>query len=519
MRIRSGLISALIVLAFPYAPGGEAFCKDSLGGGEPGTDALKAYDSIRPMDAYEYCRRISSNEFAGRLTGDAGYTAAAKWTASKFEEWGLRPFDAKEGFLQAFPAPYTIVDKAEMTLLLPAERGASGSETAKGGTGGSASAGAREPGPFRELALEAPDDFMPLLFAASGDKTGEIVFAGWGISAPELGYDDYEGIDPEGRFVLCFRGTPDRADTAFEYYDEHRTRMLIAKEKGALGLIYIYDKPNAHPNGDWIEGFMPAMIGEPAADSLFAERGLTCAAIKKRLVESKRPDSFPLGSRMHYRVSSRHFPDGVGYNVVGIVEGSDPALKNECVVIGAHLDHCGTHLGLTFAGANDNASGSAVVMEIAEAFSRLKDRPKRSVVFALFGGEEEGLLGSNYLAEHFPARFTGIAGMFNFDMVGEGDGASCGYTPRPAALLETLRAADSRAKTLKGTWEIKHVGVRSSDFAPFYLKGAPCVACFSNGPHVAYHETGDTIYRINPDILAEIARLGFLASYEWANRP
>ena len=134
-------------------------------------------------------------------------------------------------------------------------------------------------------------------------------------------------------------------------------------------------------------------------------------------------------------------------------------------------------------------------------------------MFALFGGEEQGLIGANYFAEHFPARFTRIAGMFNFDMVGEGDGASCGYTREPPELLGALEDADLHVKTLRRKWEIKHVGVRSSDFAPFYLKGAPCVACFSNGPHLAYHETGDTIYRINPDILADIARLGFLASY------
>jgi hypothetical protein len=480
MRVSGFLIFALIVLVGPCALGGE----------ELGKDALKAYDSIRPMDAYDYCKRISSDEFAGRLTGDRGYTAAAKWAASKFKGWGLKPIDGETGFLQPFPSPYTIVDEAEMTLLLP--RG--------------------------ELTLKAPDDFMPLLFAASGDTTAGVVFAGWGISAPALGYDDYAGVDPAGKFVLCFRGTPDNENEAFEEYDQHRTRMRTAKEKGALGIIYIYDKPNAHPNGDWIEGFMPAMIGEPIADSLFAEQGLTCAVIKKGLGENKKPASFPLGSRVRYRAASRHFPDGVGYNVAGLIEGSDPKLKSECVVIGGHYDHCGSHMGMIFPGANDNASGSAVVMEIAEAYAALKTKPKRSVVFVLFGGEETGLVGAARFAEYLPARFTRIAGMFNFDMVGEGDGASCGYTAEPPELLAALEDANARVGTLRRKWEIKHVGVRSSDFAPFFLKGAPCVACFSNGPHLAYHETGDTIYRINPDILADIARLGFLASYRWANR-
>jgi hypothetical protein len=499
MKLFGLLFSALIVLALPSALGGEELDKDEF----------KACGSIRPMDAYGYCRKLASDEYAGRLTGDKGYTDAAKWAASKFKEWGLAPLDAKEGYLQPFPSPYTIVDEAEMSLFLRA----AAAHDAEGAAGG-----VSEPGFVREMMLKAPEDFMPLLFAASGDTMASIVFAGWGISAPALGYDDYAGIDPAGTFVLCFRGTPDNENEAFEEYDQHRTRMRTAKDKGALGIIYIYDKPNAHPNGDWIEGFMPAMIGERVADSLFAEKGLTCAAIKKGLGETKKPGSFPLGSIVRYRVVSRHFPNGIGYNIAGIIEGSDPKLKNECVVIGAHFDHCGSHMGMIFPGANDNASGSAVAMEIARAFASLETKPKRSIVFALLGGEEQGLIGANYLAEHFPARFTKIAGMFNFDMVGEGDGASCGYTSEPPELLAALEEANARVGTLRRKWEIKHVGVRSSDFAPFFLKGAPCVACFSNGPHLAYHETGDTIYRINPDVLADIARLGFLASCRWANR-
>jgi Zn-dependent M28 family amino/carboxypeptidase len=263
---------------------------------------------------------------------------------------------------------------------------------------------------------------------------------------------------------------------------------------------------------------MPAMISEPVADSLFTIEGLTLSEIKADLKASKQPRSYSLHSRVHYRVASRHFPDGVGYNIAGFVEGSDPKLRGECVVIGGHYDHCGSHMGMIFPGANDDASGSAVVMELAEAYSKLKERPKRSIVFALFGGEEMGLAGSTHFAEHLPAGFTKVTGMFNFDMVGEGDGASCSYTSDPPELRAVLEDAGRRVGNLRRSREIKHVGVRSSDFAPFFLRGAPCVACFSNGPHLAYHETGDTIYRINPDILADIARIGFLASYEWANR-
>ena len=489
MKRLFSVLFALLILAGPVA----------LRSADVGKEALAASRSILPMDAYDICKKISSREFAGRLTGDEGYTGAARWAASRFKEWGLGPAGAEKEYLQAFQSPYTIVDSAEMTLLLHAEGAAAGAA-------------------FRELKLKAGDDFMPLLFAASGDTTAGLVFAGWGISAPGLGYDDYEGLDPARKFVLCFRGTPDRDNSAFEEYDQHRTRMNTAKAKGAIGLIYIYDRCNAHPNGDWIDAFMPAMIGERSADSIFAQMHLTCARIREDLARSKRPASFALGSRVHYRVRSRHFSEGVGYNVAGYIEGSDPKLKNECIVIGAHLDHCGSHMGMIFTGADDNASGSSVVMAIAHAYSACAAKPKRSIVFALFGGEEEGLVGSIYYAAHMPGWFTRVDGMFNFDMVGEGEGAGCGYTPEPPELLAALKDADSYVKTLRDTWEIKHVGVRSSDFAPFFQKGAPCVACSSNGPHVAYHETGDTIYRINPDILADIARLGFLASYEWANR-
>ena len=489
MRTFGSMFCALLILAYPHA----------LQSGDIGKDAIRACDSINPQAPYEYCKKISSPEFAGRLTGDKGYTDAAKWAASKFAEWDLEPIGMEGAYLQAFPSPYTLVDEAEMTLLLHTAGGAQAS-------------------PFRELKLRAPDDFLPLLFAASGDTTTGLVFAGWGISAPALAYDDYAGIDASGKFALCFRGTPDDGNAAFEAYDQHRVRMKTAEEKGAIGVIYIYDKPDGHPNGDWIEGFSSAMIGEPAADSLLADEGLTCAVIRDSLRKSKQPASFSLSSRVRYRVRSRHFPSGTGYNVAAYVEGSDRKLRDECIVIGAHFDHCGSHMGMIFPGADDNASGSAVVLEIARAYSMLKVKPKRSVIFALFGGEEEGLVGSTYFAGHLPARFVRIAGMFNFDMVGEGDGASCGYTPGPPELLRALEEADRGVKTLRRKWEIEHVGVRSSDFAPFVLRGAPCVACFSNGPHLAYHEAGDTIYRINPDILADNARLGFLASYQWANR-
>ncbi|MBN2200190.1 MAG: M20/M25/M40 family metallo-hydrolase [Candidatus Aminicenantes bacterium] len=458
----------------------------------------RAPDVVQSSEIYDTCKTLASAEFAGRLTGHQGYAAAAQWAAGRFKAWKMKPAFGRDNYLQGFPAPYTLVDEADMTLLFPGKAD-DGAET------------------IEEVKLEAGRDFLPLLFTDSGRNEAEVVFAGWGISAPELGYDDYAGLEVKDRFVLCFRGTPDPADLRFEDHDQHRVRMKTARDKGALGVVYIYPEVSANPNGDRLPNFTPAEISEKTADLLFKEKDLTADQVKKSLFAYKRPLSMTLSARMRYGVVARHFPAGVGYNVVGWIEGRDPSLRNECVIFGAHLDHCGRHMGLLFPGADDNASGSATVMEIARAFARSGRKPRRSVVFVLFGGEEMGLLGSKHFADNLPSRFKTVAAMFNFDMTGAGDGAFCGVSAEPAAVKEAIEAANRQVNIVRGVRIIRRVGVRSSDFAPFFLKGIPVASFASNGPHLAYHQPGDTIYRINPDIMADIARVAFRAGLRLAD--
>ena len=460
----------------------------------------KAFRSIDFSEGYAITRTLSAPEFAGRLTGHEGYAAAAKWAAGKFREWGLKPIDPKAGYLQAYPSPYTVIDTATMTLFL-AGKPVEGREAV-----------------FQEKKLEPETDFLPLLYSDSGDRTAELVFAGWGISAPELNYDDYAGIDVKGKFVLCFRGTPEEPGKDFQPYDEHRTRMKTARDKGALGIVYIYPEAISNPNGDWLPGFTPAMITEKTADLVFKEIEGSSAELKKALLTYKRPISFPLRSRARLAVSSRAFPNGIGYNIVGYVEGSDAKLRKECLVVGGHFDHNGTHMGLMFPGADDNASGSAAVMQIARAFAGLGKKPKRSVVFALFGGEEMGLQGSTWFVNHVPGPFVRVDGMFNFDMVGEGDGIGFAVSAEPPDMLNVLEEAGRHVKIIRSKDTIRGVGVRGSDFAPFFRKGIACASFYSTGPHLAYHQTGDSIYRINPDIIADTARLAFLGGVFWADR-
>jgi hypothetical protein len=438
--------------------------------------------------AYEYCRTLAGERFEGRLSGSPGYAAAARWAAAKFEDWRLEA--PKGGFLQPYSSPYTQVDKAEMSFFVAG----------------------------KESKLQPGKDFLPLLFSASGRVSGTVVFAGWGISAPELGYDDYAGVDVRGKFVLCFRGTPSADDDRFQLYDEHRVRMRTARDKGALGLIYIYPDVQANPNGDFLENFLPAVISEAAADLLFEPRKVQARELKKDLQTYGVPITFTSDARIDFMVESRHFAEGIGYNVVAYIQGSDPRLRDEYVILGAHLDHCGRHLDILFPGADDNASGSAVVMEIAHAFSAARIRPRRSILFVLFGGEEMGLLGSNHFAKNLPAPIQKISAMFNFDMEGEGDRAFVQFSQEPAALKADIERADASVQIIGGSSFFKGVGVRSSDFAPFYLQGIPCAAFYSNGPHLHYHANGDSIFRINPDIMGAIGRLGFLSTWFWAER-
>jgi Peptidase family M28 len=456
--------------------------------------------AISPAEAYDIVKTLASPEYAGRLTGHPGYTAAAEWAARKLEAWGLKPLSGKDRYLQPYPSPYTVIDKAEMSILLP--EGQPEAEKAPA---------------FKEMKLQPEKDFLPLLYSASADRTAEAVFAGWGISAPDLGYDDYAGIDVRGKFVLCFRGTPD-GDRKWQVHDEHRTRMRTARDKGALGIVYIYPEVQSNPNGDYLEDFTPAEISEKVMDAVLEKTGSTAADLKKALTTWKRPLSFPLAAKIRLAVASRHFPQAVGYNVVGYVEGSDPKLRRECVVIGGHFDHTGAHMGLLFPGADDNASGSATAMQAGKAFAALGRKPKRSVVIALFGGEELGLQGSTWFADHVPGPFDKVAGMINFDMTGEGDGLWGAVGADPDAFRKAIEEADMSVKVLRGLGVISGVGVRGSDFAPFFLKGIPAATFGSNGPHLAYHQTGDTIYRINPDIMAEAAKLAVLAAFGWADR-
>ncbi len=439
------------------------------------------------LDVFRYCLEMCNPAFEGRLTGSPGYAKAARWAADEMKKMGLRPLFGADGYLQPYASPCTRVDDASLDIF-PESGGAP-----------------RRLEPFR--------DFLPLLFSGSGQAEGGAVFAGWGISAPEIGYDDFAGFDVRGKFVLCFRGTPDPADTRFETHDQHRNRIRNIREKGALGLVYIYETPQANPNGEVVEGFPSVEISEAAANSLLAAQGIDTAYLRAALKENRRPMSFPLPFRIKLSVKAEHFPRATGYNVGGYLPGTDPEKAGGLILVGGHFDGCGSFAGKAFPGADDNASGSASVLEAARRLLAAGVKTKRGIAFVLFGGEEKGLEGSRFYAEHTPAPFS-TAAMINMDMTGEGAGAWCAYAPDSARLRASIdRTVAATGVPTAGYRVLKHVGVRGSDFAPFFEKGIPVVNYASDGPHLHYHQTGDDMRRVNPLIMEDIGRLAATTAF------
>ncbi len=430
--------------------------------------------SVRESELRELAATLTSPAFKGRYTGTTAYSNCAKWVASKFREWGVEPA-VKGQYLQPFPAPHTIVKEMALDLYLP-----------------DASAGSD-----RVVALRPGADFLPLLFTDSGDKTAPVAFVGWGVDAPELGYSDYADIDVTNRFVLCIRGLPDYADQRFWRHDYHIARMATARRRGAAGLVYLSDSVAANPNGQLIPGFLSAAISTPAANELLRLAGEDCAGLREKLEQSGRPNSFLIDAQMHLHVAADYYADGRGYNVIGLIRGSESELENECVVVCAHLDACGTHGGLTFWGALDNASGSAVVMSTAHELAQMTTRPRRSILFVLFGGEEMGLLGSRHFVDHLPPPFRKVTCMINIDTVGWGAATDVLFHSEFPWLGATAKAADEGKDVLRHFWPSNQVTPRSSDFGPFLAKRIPYINFFATDHYAHYHQTGDKAENID----------------------
>ena len=371
------------------------------------------------------------------------------------------------------------------------------------------------------------EDYIPLSFSSSGSAVAEVAFAGYGfrIDKGELDWDDYDGMNVEGKWVMIFRGGPGKQEASSPYmnYSEDRAKALLASDLGAAGVILISGysfepadqleelKGKQHPLG------IPVVqLGRAAAETLFASAGLdSLSLIEKKLGEKEAPVSMLTGIQVDIAVDLQ--PQEVETaNVIATLPGSDPSLSGEYVIIGAHHDHLGLGGPGTSSrqpdttavhhGADDNASGVCGVLELAEYMAGVS--PARSMLFATFGAEELGLVGSRYLAENPPVDLSRVQVMINMDMLGRlnqerqlqigGIGTSPGFRD----LLDSLNAGYG--------FNIKYgnEGYGPSDHAAFYAKDVP-VLFISTGAHADYHTPADSAGAIHWKGMHEI--LGFIS--------
>ena len=448
---------------------------------------------------------LASEALEGRRTGTKGATEAANYIAKEFSRLGLKPLASaaqRKGsrYLQSFPYVAGVkLGKGNGFLF------------SHGDT------------PESPVAIEtAGTDWLPLGFSSSAKVDGGLVFVGYGITASELNHNDYASGNARGKIAIALQGTPDGANPhgQFARFEGVRWKAVAARNAGAKALVVIAREANftddrlaklRYDNNAGDAGLPVVVISRPAADRLLKTSGLSVAQLEQS------PAARPLNGSLLLTtdIIRNEVP---AYNVIGMLEGSDPLLKNEVIIIGAHYDHLGRGgegsgslaptSGDIHHGADDNASGTAGVLELARLFTSQKPNPKRTIVFMAFGGEEEGLLGSNYYVNHPLLPLANTVAMINMDMIGRmKDRRLVIGGVGTAKEWRDIMAADTE-KSFQLT--LNEDGFGPSDHSSFYAKQIP-VLFFWTGTHNDYHKPSDTFEKINYDdqvlILKMVARI------------
>lgn len=458
---------------------------------------LTTFHSISSHDLLQDAAELSSPKYGGRLSGSPGYQAAAEWVAGQLKQSGVKPGLSDGTYFQYFPNAYSdVLNPGTVTLL------------------------AGNNNPRKEYKF--PDDYFPGSNSASGTVSGEVVYVGFGISAPELGYDDYKGIDVRGKILLMETGLPYHANDStlqkWEKYSYHRYKFQQAKELGAAGLLYV--SKIANPNTSYLEGFIYAHIGEPVAEELFDGTGRKYAETNTGIKKNIQPNSFVLNKKVQISASTRHFPDNRSCNVVGMIEGSDPILKSEAIILGAHLDAVGSP-GCLFPGALDNASGSADILAAAKALASSGVKPARTIIVVFFGGEECGLYGSIKSVESPFWPKEKVVCLINLDMVGNGLGFHLSNGKTFPELFRPFAESNEKYlhRDLNSSEYRVNYGRPRTDAAVFDKAGYRTLSLWTTGTvkPVYYHHPLDNTDALTPEIMEDAARLLYLGILELAN--
>ena len=504
--------------------------------------------SIRAADLRRDVSNLASDERRGRLAGTPENQEAADLIRSRFELLGLaRPADG--GYLQPFD------------LIVPA----------------------LGPADANSLDVHAPSappaaarlghDFYPERFSAAGAARGAVTFVGFGIAAPALDHDDYAVADVAGRVILVLAHDPGEFDAASPFdgseASEYGRSILKAREaarRGAVAVLVVTDVHN-HGGGEALRSRMdrawPATARRPPRYELGAwvdAVGVPVARIAPRLAarllgetddgferlaeRAEEPAFTPIATDTEVALAVSVSEQRVTqHNVVGLLEGSDPVLRDEWVIVGAHLDHEGTVGTRVYAGADDNASGVAGILEIAAACAqavRAGFRPRRSILFAAWNAEERGLLGSWSYVERPLAPLASTVAVLNLDMIGRDEevpargGARFRGLPVQSAgsnrnavnvlgysfsrdLWNAAAATDREGLTVRFRYDDSRSNLlRRSDHWPFLASGVPALFIHT-GLHPDYHTPGDRPDKLNYDKMTRIVRWIHQLAWDLAN--
>jgi hypothetical protein len=491
------LALALLLLA---ARGGKASAREAATDAPPtGTHPEITAEDVKARIAWLACDAL-----AGRMSLEPGAVRASQYVADELARMGYAPAGEAGTWFQPFD-----VD-------VPA-------------LGASNALRVEREGKADDLVVEK--DWNPFAVSPPREAKGGVVFAGYGITAPEKSYDDYAGLDAKGKVVLVLRREPPWGKA----YSEHATflaKLGAAARHEAAALLVVNDPRTTGRDEDrlfpWSAGLGPApgsgkipmaFVSRAAAERMLAPLGASLEDLQKRIDGAKggpAPASAEVAGvtvTLRTAVETRASPTR---NVAGFLEGSDPERRKEIVVLGAHYDHVGrgvfgsngtpADVGKIHPGADDNASGTAVVLEVAEALAAAKERPKRSVLVIAFSGEEMGLLGSKHWVAHPTKPLGDVATMVNLDMVGRLDperGVEVGGVGTGEHLQEIVAQAGTRYG-LDLKWDPQ--GVAPTDSTSFFERKVP-VLWFFTGLHGDYHTPRDTADHVEAEGARKIGAL------------
>ncbi|MEN8139336.1 MAG: M20/M25/M40 family metallo-hydrolase [Bacteroidota bacterium] len=474
-------------------------------------EAPKTNPEITVTDLSEYINVLASDSLSGRLPGTPGGIKAGDYIAGKLNEFGVKP-GGSDGFFQYFDVVTASEAPVEENNLSVGDENA-----------------------------ELNKDFIPFSYSSDAELDAPVVFAGYGfdIEQDSVNWQDYKNIDVKGKWVLVLRNDPEirNPNSVFIPYSGEKSKVLTAKEEGAKGILLVAGTKVARKDKlvELVKDQTESNLGIPAlnitrdfANKILKANNTTIEELETGLITEMKPNSFDLKSTVKAK-SKIVFKKVPTRNIVGLIEGSDPNLKEEYIVIGGHYDHLGMGGAGTSSrapkesaihyGADDNASGVAGVLELADKLNSEKGKLKRSVIVIAFGAEEIGTIGSRFFTANPTVSKDKIKAMVNLDMIGrlkdtkDMTVSGVGTSKEGEDLLQEILKSEERDLVLG----LEYNGFGASDHANFYIENVP-VFFINTGAHDDYHTPRDVVEKINFNGLLRVTDYAFDLTENVINR-